>query len=73
MGRVCDFFGRVKGHPGLYVVDAAFIPGSTGIGQSFANHFRFGRTQYGKYYREGYFGVEAEKEIPRRSSGGPRQ
>lgn len=31
MGGVCDFFGRVKGHPGLYVVDAAFIPGSTGI------------------------------------------
>jgi cholesterol oxidase len=31
MGRVCDFFGRVKDHRGLYVVDAAFIPGSTGM------------------------------------------
>jgi cholesterol oxidase len=31
LGKVCDVFGRVKGHPGLYVVDAAFIPGSTGL------------------------------------------
>ncbi len=31
MERVCDFFGRVKGHRGLYVVDAAFIPGSAGM------------------------------------------
>jgi len=31
MGRVCDFFGRVKRHRGLYVVDAAFIPGSAGL------------------------------------------
>jgi cholesterol oxidase len=29
MGRACDLFGRVKGYSGLYVVDGAFIPGST--------------------------------------------
>lgn len=29
MGTVCDTFGRVKGYPGLYVVDGALIPGST--------------------------------------------
>jgi choline dehydrogenase-like flavoprotein len=29
MGRACDFFGRVQGYRGLYVVDGAFIPGST--------------------------------------------
>ena len=31
LGSVCDLFGRVTGHSGLYVVDGAFIPGSTGI------------------------------------------
>jgi cholesterol oxidase len=29
MGRVCDHYGRVKGHPRLYVVDGALMPGST--------------------------------------------
>lgn len=29
MGLVCDEYGRVNGHPGLYVVDGALIPGST--------------------------------------------
>ncbi|MGI5150486.1 GMC oxidoreductase [Plantactinospora sp. CA-294935] len=29
LGRACDGFGRVAGHPGLYVVDASLIPGST--------------------------------------------
>lgn len=29
-GAVCDDAGRVHGHPGLYVVDGARIPGSTG-------------------------------------------
>ncbi len=31
LGKVCDSYGRVKGHRGLYVVDGAFIPGSTGV------------------------------------------
>lgn len=30
LGRVTDAWGRVKGHPGLYVMDGAAIPGSTG-------------------------------------------
>jgi choline dehydrogenase-like flavoprotein len=30
VGAVCDQFGRVWGHPGLYVVDGAFIPGFVG-------------------------------------------
>jgi cholesterol oxidase len=30
IGRVTDNYGRVKGHPGLYVMDGAGIPGSTG-------------------------------------------
>jgi cholesterol oxidase len=30
VGAVCDQFGRVLGHPGLYVVDGAFIPGFAG-------------------------------------------
>jgi cholesterol oxidase len=29
MGSVCDDHGRLLGHPGLYVVDGALIPGST--------------------------------------------
>ena len=29
MGAVCDLEGRVKGQPGLYVLDGALIPGST--------------------------------------------
>lgn len=29
MGMVCDDYGRVGGHPGLYVVDGALMPGST--------------------------------------------
>ena len=31
LGTVCDQYGRVKHHRGLYVVDGAFIPGSAGI------------------------------------------
>jgi cholesterol oxidase len=31
VGRVCDRFGRVRRHRGLYVVDGAFIPGSAGL------------------------------------------
>ncbi len=31
VGRVCDQFGRVRRHAGLYVVDGAFIPGSAGL------------------------------------------
>jgi cholesterol oxidase len=31
VGTVCDLDGRVKGHPGLYVVDGALIPGSAGL------------------------------------------
>jgi cholesterol oxidase len=30
LGDVTDNYGRVKGHPGLYVMDGALIPGSTG-------------------------------------------
>jgi cholesterol oxidase len=30
LGQVTDNYGRVKGHPGLYVMDGAAIPGSTG-------------------------------------------
>lgn len=30
MGEVCDLEGRVHGAPGLYVLDGALIPGSTG-------------------------------------------
>jgi cholesterol oxidase len=29
MGEVCDLDGRVKGQPGLYVMDGALIPGTT--------------------------------------------
>jgi cholesterol oxidase len=29
LGRACDGYGRLDGHPGLYVVDSALIPGST--------------------------------------------
>jgi cholesterol oxidase len=29
LGRACDAYGRLDGHPGLYVVDSALIPGST--------------------------------------------
>jgi cholesterol oxidase len=30
LGQVTDNYGRVKGHPGLYVMDGAAIPGTTG-------------------------------------------
>ncbi|WP_444980684.1 GMC oxidoreductase [Nocardia shimofusensis] len=30
LGKATDEYGRVHGHPGLYVVDGAMIPGSTG-------------------------------------------
>ena len=30
IGKATDAYGRVKGHPGLYVMDGALIPGSTG-------------------------------------------
>jgi cholesterol oxidase len=29
MGRVCDVSGRVQGHPGLYVLDGALLPGTS--------------------------------------------
>ncbi len=29
LGRACDLYGRVHDHPGLYVLDASLIPGST--------------------------------------------
>ncbi len=35
IGRVCDGYGRVIGHPGLYVVDSALVPGSTPAGNPF--------------------------------------
>jgi cholesterol oxidase len=31
LGKACDLDGRVKRHPGLYVVDGALIQGSTGL------------------------------------------
>lgn len=31
VGKACDFEGRVKHHPGLYVVDGALIAGNTGL------------------------------------------
>ena len=31
LGKACDFDGRVKHHPGLYVVDGALIEGTTGL------------------------------------------
>jgi cholesterol oxidase len=30
LGKACDLYGRVRGYRGLYVVDSALIPGSTG-------------------------------------------
>jgi choline dehydrogenase-like flavoprotein len=30
LGRATDNYGRVIGHPGLYVMDGAAVPGSTG-------------------------------------------
>jgi cholesterol oxidase len=35
MGVVTDTYGRVMGHPGLYVVDSALIPGATPAGNPF--------------------------------------
>ncbi len=29
VGKATDFYGRVKGYPGLYVIDGSLIPGST--------------------------------------------
>jgi cholesterol oxidase len=36
-GTACDMHGRVKDHPGLYVVDGAFVPGGStgGVNPSF--------------------------------------
>jgi len=31
LGKACDLDGRVKNHPGLYIVDGALIEGSTGL------------------------------------------
>jgi cholesterol oxidase len=31
LGKACHLDGRVKNHPGLYVVDGALIEGSTGL------------------------------------------
>ncbi|TBR61292.1 hypothetical protein BLD44_013390 [Mastigocladus laminosus UU774] len=28
INKVCDSYGRVFGHPGLYIVDGSLIPGS---------------------------------------------
>ncbi len=30
LGRACDWYGRVRGQPGLYVTDSAMIPGAVG-------------------------------------------
>lgn len=30
IGKACDYYGRVRGYKGLYVLDGALIPGSTG-------------------------------------------
>jgi cholesterol oxidase len=30
LGQACDGYGRLAGYRGLYVVDSALIPGSTG-------------------------------------------
>jgi cholesterol oxidase len=30
LGKACDLYGRVSGYRGLYVVDGALMPGSTG-------------------------------------------
>ena len=35
MGLVTDTYGRVMGHPGLYVVDSALVPGATPAGNPF--------------------------------------
>ncbi len=35
IGHVCDGHGRVMGHPGLYVVDSALVPGATPAGNPF--------------------------------------
>lgn len=32
---VCDSYGRVHGHPGLYVVDGSLVPGATPAGNPF--------------------------------------
>ncbi|GAA4588629.1 cholesterol oxidase [Actinoplanes octamycinicus] len=31
LGRATDDYGRLPGHPGLYVIDGSLIPGSTGV------------------------------------------
>ncbi len=31
LGKACDLEGRVKRHPGLYVVEGALIEGNTGL------------------------------------------
>lgn len=30
LGKACDHYGRVKGYKGLYIMDGAMVPGSTG-------------------------------------------
>ncbi|MBO2436186.1 GMC oxidoreductase [Actinomadura nitritigenes] len=31
LGKATDAYGRLPGHPGLYVVDGSLVPGSTGV------------------------------------------
>ena len=55
IGKVCDQFGRVHGHRGLYVVDGALVSRGVGRrGESGVHHCRAGRTMRGEDHRQGY-------------------